>query len=127
MLGLWTTFKKLFLRLILLSVGLNVVVSTIPRCDLVLSVIHKVINPQVDEHSDHCANHEKMLGYSKVLKQQNVCACALAKFMFAHLSRIQVDPIITRQNQALSTIVFSYDFSTLNLSIPLETPPPRFS
>jgi hypothetical protein len=49
----------------------------------------------------------------------------LAKLVFVAATRIQHDPIVTRQPQPISILNFAYRFSASQYIESLDTPPPR--
>ena len=112
------------LQLYLLVFVPNLCLATIPRCDLIMSAMQKIMTPQVEEH---CAHHKVKPMQGRVIKDDKMCKCALARFMFARLTEIRIEPVLTRGDQAIFTIEFKYDFSPKDYLSPIETPPPRLS
>ncbi len=115
-------YMRAIFRLILLGwVALNLVMASVPRCDMVLAAVHKSVTAS-NEH-DHCAPQKT--GKGPILHDHRICACVLAKLVFGRTSEIRRDPIVTRQPQALSVIEFTYQFAVIQHTASIETPPPR--
>lgn len=111
-------------RFILLGwVALNLVMASVPRCDLILSAVHKSFTSADAGMHDHCA--PKIDSKKPALNDHRLCGCILAKMVFGRLPEVRHEPIVTRQPHALAILEFSYFFTVSQHISSIETPPPR--
>jgi hypothetical protein len=71
-------------RIGLLLLAANVLVSSIPRCDLLLSVLSPASNHTAVEQDEHASCHEQAASAEKggaLLTNQNLCKCSLLQFL----------------------------------------------
>lgn len=120
--------QSLFMRLGLFVLALNVVLVSIPRCDMILAVLQhhgmQAAHASMEGESCHDQAAPQDAG-SEAWTSHRICECSVFQFMAFHAPEMNLNEHVAFRVQSERLLTFPWNAFLSDFTPPLEPPYPK--
>ncbi len=126
MAGIGAIGQRLFMRVGLLVLALNIMLVSIPRCDMIFTVLQHQNSMDAPTDGESC--HGQGLpadGKSKAWTSHRICECSIFPFMAFHAPELDLNEHVAFRVQSERLLTFPWNAFPTDFQPLLEPPYPR--
>lgn len=126
--GIGSIWQRLFMRAGLLVLALNIVLVSIPRCDMILAVLQHHGSPAVDTAAEGESCHGTAMptaGKHKAWTSHRICECSVFQFMAFHAPELNINEHVAFRIQSERLLTFPWNAFLSDFQPLLEPPYPK--